>query len=135
MEKMEEDTGCTVLAEMRQAHEIAAVAGRDAQTMRSDLVRWKIEGQIFSIEYEGTEYFPCFALDPGVGYTPYPALAEVLRVLNAGNWGSAWAVVAWFIGLNSFLDDQRPQDLLASEPEWVVEAAKDIVYSLNQQNW
>jgi hypothetical protein len=36
-------------------------------------------------------------------------------------------MASWFIGLNSFLDDQRPADLLASEPEWVIEAAQDEV--------
>ena len=119
------DTRRAVLAEMRQAHEIAVQAGRSPQTMRRDLVRWKAEGRIFSVEYEGTEYFPAFALDSLTGYQPYPALAEALRMLNAGHWCNDWAVATWFIGLSSFMDDQRPKDLLASDPEWVIEAAKD----------
>jgi hypothetical protein len=58
MAGMEEDTRRAVLAQMRQAHEIAAVAGRRAQAMLSDLVCLKREGRIFSVEYRGTEYFP-----------------------------------------------------------------------------
>jgi hypothetical protein len=132
---MEESTRRAVLAEMRQAHEIAAVAVRRAHAILSDLVRWKREGRIFSVEYGGTEYFPLFGLDPITGYQPYPALAEALRILNVPDWGSDWAVATWFVGLSSFLDDQRPQDLLASDAGWVIEAAKDAVYSLSQRNW
>jgi hypothetical protein len=130
MAGMEEDTRRAVLAEMRQAHEIAAVAGRDAQAMLCDLVCWKAEGRIFSVESKGSEYFPIFGLDPVTGYHPYPVLAEALRTLNA----SDWVVAAWFVGLSSFLDDQRPKDLLASDPEWVLEAAQDAVSSLNHRN-
>lgn len=85
MAAMVEGTRRAVLAEMRQVHEIAALAGRDTQTTRSDLVRWKAENRIFSVEHEGAEYFPAFALDPHTGYQPYPALAEALRILNVGH--------------------------------------------------
>ena len=125
MAGMVEEARRAVLAEMLQVHEIAALAGCDMQTMRSNLARWKAERRIFSIEHEGAEYFPAFALDSRDGYRPFPALGEALRILNAGNWGTDWAVASWFIGLSSFLDDQRPEDLLASDPEWVIEAAKD----------
>jgi hypothetical protein len=33
----------------------------------------------------------------------------------------------WFAGLSSYLDDRRPQDLLASDPDLVIAAAKDEV--------
>lgn len=134
MAGMVEETRRAVLAEMRQVHEIAVLVGRYTQTMRSDLIRWKAESRIFSVEHEGAEYFPTFALDSHTGYQPYPALAKALRILNVGLWGSEWAVAAWFMGLSSFLDDQRPEDLLASDPEWVIEAAEDVVNSLNHRN-
>ena len=126
-----EETRRAVLAEMRQAHEIAAVTGRSAQAMLSDLVCWKREGRIFSVEYKGTEYFPPFAVNSIAGFLPHPVLAEALRILNAGHWGGDWVVATWFIGLSSFLDDQRPMDLVASDPEWVLVAVKDGVNSLN----
>jgi len=130
---MKEDIQRGILAEMRQAHEIAAVAGRSARATRSDLVCWKRQGRIFSIQDGCAEYFPIFALDSVTVYQPYPAFAEALRILNASKWGSDWAVAAGFIGLRSFLDDQRPENLLASDPGWVVEAAKDAVCSLIQR--
>jgi hypothetical protein len=37
----------------------------------------------------------------------------------------------WFAGLNSFLDDERPQDVLASDPESAIAAAKDEMAELH----
>jgi hypothetical protein len=43
---------------------------------------------------------------------------------------SSWSIGFWFDGLNSFLDDRRPQDLLASKPEMVIAAARDEMEGL-----
>jgi len=131
---MEEDAKRAVLAEMRQAHEIAALSRRGVREVLSDLACWKADGRLFSVEFAGSEYFPSFALNSITGYQPYPCFAEALRILNAGHWGGDWAVANWFIGLSSFLDDQSPMDLVASDPEWVIEAAKDAVSSLDYRN-
>jgi hypothetical protein len=37
----------------------------------------------------------------------------------------------WFAGLNSFLDDERPQDVLATDPESAIAAAKDEMAELH----
>jgi len=42
----------------------------------------------------------------------------------------AWGIAFWFAALNSFLDDRRPQDILATEPELVIAAAKDEMAEL-----
>jgi hypothetical protein len=58
---------------------------------------------------------------------PWNLAAEhnILRVF--GDTKDSWGLAFWFAGLNSFLDDQRPQDLLAADPERVIAAAKDEV--------
>lgn len=128
MARMRKDLRRAALTEMRQADELAALAGRGTEEMRHDLKQWKSEGRIFSVEQDGVEYFPIYALDPGDGYRPYPVMAEAIRMLyQTEGWSDCWALAAWFIGLNSFLDDQRPLDLLALDPEWVIEAARDSV--------
>ena len=127
MARMEEETRRAVLAEMRPAQELATLAGCGAEEMRGQLERWKAGGRIFSVEHEGAEYFPPFALDPGAGYRPYPAVAAALRILRELGWKSSWGPAGWFVGVNSFLDDRRPMDLLAEDPEWVIEAARDAV--------
>jgi hypothetical protein len=125
MDRMQEEARRQVLAEMCQARELAALAGREPELIQAELDRWKIEGRIFSVEHEGAEYFPSFAIDPGAAFQPYPAVAEVSRIFDAIGWKSPLGLASWFVGLNSFLDDRRPMDLLAENPEWVIDAARD----------
>lgn len=105
--------------------EIAKLAGYSQNNPSAQPNKWKREGSIFAIEHNGADYFPLYALNPETGYRPYPALSEVLDVFHGGR--SGWSVAFWFAAGNSFLDDERPQDLLANKPELVVAAAKDEV--------
>lgn len=74
------------------------------------------------------DYFPLYGLNPEKSYKPYPALSEVLTVFHGVR--SSWSIAFWFAGLNSFLDDRRPQDLLASKPGMVIAAARDEIEGL-----
>jgi hypothetical protein len=56
-------------------------------------------------------------------------VADAVRILSEVTDKNSWAMASWFVGVNSFLNDQRPADLLASDPEWVTEAAQDEVDS------
>lgn len=118
-----------VLAEMLPAQELAARAGRGVEEVQRDLRQWTAEGRIFSVKGQAAEYFPSFALDPGAGYRPYPVVAEVLCTLHELQWGSDWVLASWFVAVNGYLDAQRPMDLLAEDPKWVIEAARDAVSS------
>ena len=125
---MQEEMRRVVLGEMRPAGQLAALAGRGANEIRRDLDQWTADGRILSVRHEGIDYFAVFALNPTEEYRPYPAVADAIRILShVLNRENSWGLASWFIGLNSFLDDQRPADLLASDPEWVIEAAQDEV--------
>jgi hypothetical protein len=87
--------------------------------------KWKRSGKIFAIQHENKDYFPFYALDPANGYQPRTAMGDVLRIF--GHAKDSWGVALWFASLNSFLDDERPQDILATEPDRVVAAAEDEV--------
>jgi hypothetical protein len=130
MAQMEETVRRSVPGEMRQADELAALACRPIEEMRGDLERWTAEGRMLSVELEGVEYFARFALNPADGFRPYPAVAEASRILSEVLGKNSWVVASWFIGVNSFLEDQRPADVLASDPDWVLEAAHDEVLSV-----
>ena len=125
--RMTVDAKSTILnsGDLVPAGEIAKLAGYSANNPSAQPNRWKREGAIFAIHYKGTDYFPLYALDPDENYRPYKALAEVLRIF--GETKDSWGLAFWFSGLNSFLDDERPQDLLATHPEQVIAAAKDDV--------
>ncbi len=85
--------------------------------------KWKRGGKIFAIQSEGKDYFPFYALDPNNKYQPRHEVADVLRIF--GDSKDSWGVALWFASLNSFLDDERPQDSLAIDPIRVVAAAED----------
>jgi hypothetical protein len=111
-----------------RATEIAKLAGYSETNPSAQTSKWKREKAIFSVEMNGVAYFPFFALNPEKSYKPYPAVGDVLDVFQDTKTG--WGLAFWFAGLNSFLDDQRPQDLLATRPEMVIEAAKDAMDGL-----
>ena len=105
------------------AAEVAKLAGYSDNNPYAQPSKWKRDRTIFVVEHKGADYFPVFGLDPEKRYRPLPALAGVLEVF--GGKRSAWGVAFWFAALNSFLDDRRPQDLLATEPDLVMAAARD----------
>jgi hypothetical protein len=52
-------------------------------------------------------------------------MAEILKIFRAAKDG--WSLAFWFAAVNSFLDDERPQDVLATDPDRVIAAANDEV--------
>lgn len=105
------------------AGKIAELAGYSDKNPSAQPNRWKKEGAIFAIQHKGADYFPVYALNPNQNYRPYKTVAEILRVF--GETKTGWGLAFWFAGLNSFLDDRRPQDLLASQRDLVIAAARD----------
>lgn len=64
MAQMNDAIRRAVLSEMRQAEQLAALAGRDTEEMRGDLERWTSEGRMLTVQHEGVAYFALFALNP-----------------------------------------------------------------------
>jgi hypothetical protein len=110
------------------ASEIAKIAGYSEVNPSAQPNKWKRDGAVFAIQHNGIDYYPLFALDPEANYKPYPVVKDVLRIFGGSK--SGWSVAFWFAGLNSFLNDRRPQDLLATEPEEVTAAARDEMEGL-----
>jgi len=107
------------------ATQIAEMADFGADNPSAQPNKWKKDGQIFAVHHRGVDYFPGYALNPSTDYRPTKNLAGVLSVLREqkDDWGLAY----WFASVNSFLGGKRPQDLLISEPDRVLAAAKDEV--------
>jgi hypothetical protein len=108
------------------AAEIAGLAGYSKSNPSAQPARWKQDGVIFAIRHKGTHYFPRFALNPDDNYRPYKVVGEILRILRESSL-SDWGIASWFLAVNSFLDDRAPKDLLVTDPNRVVDAARDEV--------
>ena len=125
--RMMVDARSTILrsGDFLPAGDIAKRAGYSPKNPSAQPNKWKRGGAIFAFQHKGIDYFPRYALDPVESYRPYKTLADVLKIF--GETKSGWGAAFWFAGLNSFLDDQRPQDLLATRPDLVIAAAQDEV--------
>jgi hypothetical protein len=104
------------------ATEVAKLAGFSSTNLSVQPNKWKRNREIFAIQHGREDYMPLYGLDPG-DHRPRNEMAEILKVF--GDAKDGWGLAFWFAGLNSFLDDERPQDVLATDPERVIAAAKD----------
>lgn len=89
---------------------------------------WIQQGRIFSIDNCGKYFFPFYALDSDHNFHPYKDLAEILSVFKGHR--SSWGVAFWFSSINGFLGGLRPQDLLISQPQFVLAAAHNEIQGI-----
>ena len=64
--------------------------------------RWKQEGKIFAVPYQGQDRFPRYGLDEA--YRPIPGLESVLKLFGPI---SPWRVAVWFESTNAWLGNHR----------------------------
>lgn len=107
------------------ASELSGLAQLSTANPSAQPNKWKKAGRIFAIHHNGVDYFPAWGLNRDGGFRPLKALADVIAVFNGHK--DSWGMAFWFQSANSFLGGKRPQDLLASQPEQVIEAARDEV--------
>jgi len=107
------------------AAEVAQLAGLSARNPSAQPNKWKKQGLIFAISHNGVDYFPGYGLDREAGFRPLKAMVKVIKAFAGHKDG--WGMAYWFRSDNSFLGGKRPQDLLATAPERVIEAALDEI--------
>ena len=80
--------------------------------------RWKQEGKIFAIPYQGQDRFPRYGLDET--FRPLPGLEPILAQLGPI---SPWRVAVWFESTNGWLENRRPREIVGTDPVSVLRAA------------
>ena len=108
-------------AEWLTGSEVGKRAGYSPTNFGAQPNRWKKKGKIFAISQQGVDLFPLYGLDSV--FRPLPVVQKILKVFKGMK--NDWGIAFWFGSANSFLGGQRPQDVLKSNPESVIEAAKD----------
>lgn len=109
------------------ATEVARLAGFSASNLSVQPNKWKRNREIFAIPHGREDYLPLYALNPA-DHRPRKEMAEILNIF--GETKDGWGLAFWFSALNSFLDDERPQDMLAANPGRVIAAARDEMAEL-----
>lgn len=108
--------------EALDAEGVADLAGSKAENRRATASRWQVEGSCFAVEHQGRLVFPAFQFDAGSG-RPVPAVAEVVTALRSAGLGG-WSLALWWATPHDMLGWRRPADVLGSEPNLVIEAAR-----------
>ena len=103
--------------------ELAELSGSRARNKAALAGGWRKAGRVFAVSVSGQLRFPLFQFDQAG--QPKPQLAEVVRALEQ-NGLSGWELALWFAGASERLDGQRPLDVLDTEPDRVLTAARQV---------
>jgi hypothetical protein len=105
------------------SNEIAEQATSLAENRAAIANRWKKEGKLFSVRFEGTQRFPSFQLEHG---EPLPAVAEVIKVF--GQQATGWDLAYFFSSPNTNIGGRKPVDLLKQDQGRLVSLAQAFVH-------
>tara|TARA_R110002124_G_scaffold138003_1_gene301245 strand:+ start:130 stop:627 length:498 start_codon:yes stop_codon:yes gene_type:complete len=108
--------------------EILQLSGVSSRSDCAHPAQWKQQGDIFTINDRGTEYYPAFGLEKNAGYLPYPVMSKIIDIFKDDK--SGWGMAFWFQSANSYLGGLKPQNLIAKDPDLVIEAALDEVQEI-----
>lgn len=100
--------------------EMGRLSGSTARNRAAIASRWKNEGRVFSLTYQGKTYFPSFQFDEDG--RPLPLIARVVATL--GRRVRDWDLALWFDASSGWLGGEKPIALLTRNPEAVVTAAE-----------
>lgn len=106
--------------------QVAELAHSRAANRHALASRWRQEGRLISIGWQGQELYPAFQFGPDA--RPLPAIAQVKEAFPPH--ASGWEQALWWTAPNSWLSGRRPLDLLKSDPNRVVQAARSHFESL-----
>jgi len=105
--------------------DIAEFSGSTARNGSARASRWKKERRIFSVQWNGIDYYPAFQFSPVDG-EPLPAMQKILEIF--GDKLTDWQTALWFWGNNGWLHDgQSPMEAFQEDPDAVVHAAEQEV--------
>ena len=104
---------------------LAVMAGAEPLEFGNRLAQWEADGRIFSFNHKGIKLFPTYAFDPTRSYQPIESLREIIAVLATRKRG--WLIACWFASSNSYLGGKAPKTSLSSEPNKVLNAARNEV--------
>ena len=103
--------------------ELGRLTGSRAKNLAERASSWRREGRVFAVNDGSRDVYPLFQIK---GDKPHPVVAEVLKRLRPKL--SDWEVFAWFTAPDTWTCEGRPpKDLLDSDPDSVLEAARHTV--------
>jgi hypothetical protein len=100
--------------------EVAQSAGSAAKNVAALAARWRKEGRIFAVPWDGELRYPAFQFDDAG--TPLPSVRSVLDVFRGA--GSDWQVALWFATPSPYLPGEARPVAFLSDAERLAAAAR-----------
>ncbi len=125
-ERMLEDAKSFIRAsgEFRTTSDLAKLLRVEIHDLDQQLNDWMYRREIFSIQDQNAgELFPVFGFDSKCGLQVSEAIPRVLEIFRGKL--SDWAIAAWLIAGNGYLDGESPRNLVEKNPNRVIAAAQD----------
>lgn len=93
-----------------------------AKNKHAAVSRWQGEGKVFAIERTGQRLYAAYLFDEF--WNPRPEIAQILKIFNGY---TPFRIASWFESINPALGGKRPREVIRSNPDAVVGAARDHV--------
>lgn len=90
---------------------------------------WKQQGRIFSVTFEGKEYFLCYEFD--AAYQPLPLIEDVLTAF--GPVADTWKIAAWFHYPNGWIVESGDKGIKAIAPKDALDRHSDLMKALEKR--
>jgi hypothetical protein len=90
---------------------------------------WKREGLIFSVVFEGKEYFPRYEFD--ALYQPLPVIRDVLK--GFGPVVDSWKIAAWFHYPNGWIVEPGPEGLTPVAPKDALDRRENLLNAIKKR--
>lgn len=92
---------------------------------RAAVEKWRSERQIFGLGDGDRAVFPSFQFDSDG--SPKQIVARLLSIFAQVKSRTDWDNALWFLAANDWLDGPSPIELLATDPDLVIDAAEQAV--------
>jgi len=124
--RMKAEARATFLQEVRLLGSagVGELLGSTARNTSAMASRLKREGKLFAVTHRGVDLYPA---DQIVDGAPSPAIPVILDAFSSD---SPWALALWLHAPCGWLGGEKPLDLLATEPDRVIEAARRSTESI-----
>lgn len=86
---------------------------------------WKRRGRIFSVAFDGKEYFPRYQFDANL--RPLPIIAEILKRL--GPVADPWTIAAWFHFPSAYLAEDTDTGPVGVAPKDVLDKRDEVLHA------
>lgn len=90
---------------------------------------WKRRGRIFSVPYDGADYFPSYQFD--AAGQPLPVIKDILEAY--GDYADAWSVATWFHFPNGWIAQEVGGAAVAVAPKDALDRAADVIHAAHNR--